>query len=68
MTNWKLLLSDNHASSTIEKFAFSGASVKDVERTLAFTPLAGEFRQLVRSRGANEARMLARKALRRRTA
>ena len=64
--DWDLLLANNRRVEAMINFAFNGTSANETAQNLAFTEAAGEFRDLVRSRGSQYARRLARKAVRRR--
>jgi hypothetical protein len=63
--NWDLLLGGSKRKALV-RWAFGQISTRVVSKDLAFTHYAGEFRRLVRERGTQEARRLARKAVRRR--
>jgi hypothetical protein len=65
MVNWTVLFDTN--SQVMQNFAKGQASRRDVESALKFTDAAGEFRRVVRARGTNMTRTLARKALNRRS-
>lgn len=64
MTDWNLIFNTNRVA--VEQFAAGGSSRK-LFKEFAHTEAAGEIRQLVRGRGTNEARALARKAVARRS-
>lgn len=62
---WDLLLGTNRSvTSVVRRWSVGNASTRQVSNALAGTEFAGEFRDLVRSRGTLYARRLARKALR----
>lgn len=63
-TNWNVLLGCDSRVQAVANFAFNDVSANTTAETLAFTDAAGEFRNLVRTNGAQYARRLARKALR----
>lgn len=63
-TNWNVLLGCEDSLDAISNFAFNNVSVNETSEQLAYSASAGEFRNLVRSHGAQYARRLARKALR----
>lgn len=63
--NWNLLLDTNTSvSKVVADWSVGNTSTRSVSDQLAHSKYAGEFRNLVRSRGTTEARRLARKALR----
>ena len=64
MTNWNLIFVTNRIA--VEKFAAGGSS-RNLFEAFANTYAAGEVRKLIRGRGTNEARTLARKAVARRS-
>lgn len=64
-TNWNELLNNNLRSSMVE-FIKGNASGRQIERQLRNTEFAGQFRQLIRSRGVEGARKLGVQAARRR--
>lgn len=63
-TNWNVLLGSESSLDAVADFAFQNVSVNETSERLAFSESAGEFRNLVRTNGAQYARRLARKALR----
>ena len=61
--NWKSLMA---CREIIEAFANGKMSARNVTEAFKNTQHAGEFRYLIRSHGVDQARVLARRALRRR--
>ena len=64
MTDWKLIFRTNR--NAVWQFA-NGGSGRNLFKAFANTDAAGEVRDLVRSRGTDNARRLARKAVSRRS-
>lgn len=67
MINWSKLTKPT-ATPIIKKFAKQELSGEKVASAFKNTEFAGEFRSLVRTHGVKKARVLARKALKRRNA
>jgi hypothetical protein len=65
MVNWKKILTDG-SDNTVYMFATGQLAAKKACCELTGTPGSSEFRNLLKTRGTNDARVLARKALRRR--
>ena len=63
-TDWNVLLGWDVTLQAVADFAFNNVSVSATTNALAFTGASGQFRNLLRSNGAQYARRLARKALR----
>ena len=63
---WEKFEEKQEVLKTLASFAYDELSVKVCTNKLAYTDVAGEFRRLVRTRGTQTARLLARKALKRR--
>ena len=63
-TDWNVLLGCDNTLQAVAGFAFGGVSANATTEALSFTDAAGQFRNLLRTNGAQYARRLARKALR----
>lgn len=66
MVNWNDVLSNKVGKSAVVKFATGSLSRDNLLKVFSGKPEATEMRQLVRNKGAQYARRVARKALRRR--
>jgi hypothetical protein len=66
MVNWTNVLSNKVGRNAVVKFATGELSRDNLLKTFSGKPEASDVRQLVRTKGAQESRRIARKALRRR--
>jgi glutaredoxin 2 len=68
MTNWNKVLSHPTGQSAIKKFALGEYSCEDVQQVFRNKDreASGDVRRLIRNKGTQYARRIARKALRRR--
>jgi len=66
MTNWSNLLSAKNDRKLLAAFANGSVSGDSYYDNYKYTEKAGEVRSLIRENGVDRARILARKALRRR--
>jgi len=68
-TNWTRVLSNPVNVGAVQMFAQGGLSCEGVQRVFRVLPdreVAGQVRQLIRTRGTQLSRRISRKALRRR--
>lgn len=65
VVNWNAVVSEAGLDA-VELFASGQLSGRQLTDLVAYSPAAGEVRKLLRSRGVQQARTLARKALARR--
>jgi len=65
MINWTNLFNELN-NTTIQEFARGNLGYRDLIKSAKYTPVSGEVRKLLRKGGLKTARMLARKACKRR--